>query len=68
MIGRVEQAETVEPGKSPGQLTSHYAPRTLHDRADMLLLPYCSSEAYLFFDRGSRDAWLRSHALGQSIP
>ncbi|MDR1301814.1 MAG: threonylcarbamoyl-AMP synthase, partial [Treponema sp.] len=53
----------VEPGSTihaPGQLKSHYAPRTaltLHPRPEMIRLPYEPSEAYLFFDRGSWDTW-----------
>jgi L-threonylcarbamoyladenylate synthase len=43
---------------SPGQLKSHYAPRTalsVHTRDEMLALPYEAGEARLFFDAASRD-------------
>jgi L-threonylcarbamoyladenylate synthase len=46
---------------SPGQLKSHYAPRTplsVHSRDGMIALPYEAGEARLFFDAASRDAWL----------
>ena len=64
IIGAVE-GPPVDPVRifhSPGQLTSHYAPRTgltLHRREEMIRLPYEPSEAYLFFDRSSRDAWVQ---------
>jgi L-threonylcarbamoyladenylate synthase len=66
IIGPVE-GPPVDPGRilhSPGQLKSHYAPRTaltLHCREEMLLLPYEPSAAYLFFDRSSWDAWVQAH-------
>ncbi|MDR1031129.1 MAG: threonylcarbamoyl-AMP synthase [Treponema sp.] len=59
----------LEPGStihSPGQLKSHYAPRTaltLHSRQEMIHLPYEPSEAYLFFDRWSWDAWVQGLGL-----
>jgi L-threonylcarbamoyladenylate synthase len=46
--------------RSPGQLGAHYAPRTpltLHDREEMIRLPFRPEEAYLFFDGRGRDAW-----------
>jgi L-threonylcarbamoyladenylate synthase len=55
--------------RSPGQLKSHYAPRTplsVHQRPELIALPYGSGEARLFFDAASRDAWLR--AASPSIP
>jgi L-threonylcarbamoyladenylate synthase len=56
--------------RSPGQLTSHYAPRTalsVHRRAELIALPYRAGEARLFFDAASRDAWLEAGAP-PSIP
>jgi L-threonylcarbamoyladenylate synthase len=49
--------------RSPGQLKSHYAPRTplsVHPRAEMIALLYSVGEARLFFDAASRDAWLET--------
>jgi L-threonylcarbamoyladenylate synthase len=46
--------------KSPGQLKSHYAPRTplvLHSGGEMLALKQNPRAAYLFFDGRTRDAW-----------
>ncbi|MDR3334002.1 MAG: threonylcarbamoyl-AMP synthase [Treponema sp.] len=54
---------------SPGQLKSHYAPRTvltLHHREEMIVLPYGESEGYLFFDGKSRDAWYRASKPGDA--
>jgi L-threonylcarbamoyladenylate synthase len=50
---------------SPGQLKSHYAPRTgltLHSPEEMQTLTYNPAEGYLFFDGSSRDAWLAAHS------
>ncbi|MDR1100701.1 MAG: threonylcarbamoyl-AMP synthase [Treponema sp.] len=47
--------------RSPGQLGSHYAPRTgltLLSPAEMAVLPYDPAGAYLFFDPSSRNQWL----------
>ncbi|MHB9293748.1 putative L-threonylcarbamoyladenylate synthase [Hollandina sp. SP2] len=68
IIGPVE-SPPVDPGRSlhsPGQLKSHYAPRTaltLHRREEMILLPYKPAEAYLFFDLSSWDAWVQGLEL-----
>ena len=47
---------------SPGQLESHYAPRTplmAYPYESFIRLPYTVADnAYLFFDGSSRDAWL----------
>jgi L-threonylcarbamoyladenylate synthase len=54
---------TISPSRSPGQLKSHYAPRTVlsvHSRFEMIALPYTEGEARLFFDVSSRDAWLKT--------
>ncbi|MDR2258349.1 MAG: threonylcarbamoyl-AMP synthase [Treponema sp.] len=63
LIGDIAAGPAPEgpPGfRSPGQLKSHYAPRTpltLLSRQDMLNLPADPSGAYLFFDGPSRDQW-----------
>jgi L-threonylcarbamoyladenylate synthase len=47
--------------RSPGQLKSHYAPRTglgLCSPEEMAALPWDPAGAYLFFDRSSRERWL----------
>ncbi|MDR0316433.1 MAG: threonylcarbamoyl-AMP synthase [Treponema sp.] len=55
---------------SPGQLKSHYAPRTpllVHFRSEAAVLPGPTEsaetigEAFLFFDGPSRDAWLSAY-------
>jgi L-threonylcarbamoyladenylate synthase len=60
-----------EPGapglRSPGQLKSHYAPRTpltLLSREELLNLPAGSAGARLFFDGSSRDQWLAGRNPG----
>jgi L-threonylcarbamoyladenylate synthase len=48
---------------SPGQLKSHYAPRTalsVFTREEMLRLPCENEAAFLFFDGPTRDAWLQA--------
>ncbi|MDR1399739.1 MAG: threonylcarbamoyl-AMP synthase [Treponema sp.] len=64
LIGAVELgvASAVTTPLSPGQLKSHYAPRTrlmLHSRAEMLELPWEPASAWLFFDGNTRDLWLQ---------
>jgi L-threonylcarbamoyladenylate synthase len=56
-----ELKETVEI-ISPGQLKSHYAPRTplcVFYNDDIDNLPFEKNTAYIFFDDTSRDLWLR---------
>ncbi|MDR2483274.1 MAG: threonylcarbamoyl-AMP synthase [Treponema sp.] len=46
---------------APGQLKSHYAPRTplsVYPQEVMASLKFSPHEGYLFFDAPSRDAWL----------
>jgi L-threonylcarbamoyladenylate synthase len=46
--------------RSPGLLASHYAPRALlflHDRREMIALPWEKDSGYLFFSSRSRDLW-----------
>ncbi|MDR0558140.1 MAG: threonylcarbamoyl-AMP synthase [Treponema sp.] len=67
IIGHVETGSPPAPHSapqaaphSPGQLASHYAPKTplfLHDANAMLGLSFCPDEAYLFFDEETRGAW-----------
>jgi L-threonylcarbamoyladenylate synthase len=56
---------------SPGQMKSHYAPRTplsLHRREEMITLPDNPAEGFLFFDGPSRTAWLQgSGSLGKDF-
>ncbi|MDR2494090.1 MAG: threonylcarbamoyl-AMP synthase [Spirochaetaceae bacterium] len=47
---------------APGQLPSHYAPRTgltVHGPEEMAALPYRALEGYLFFSAASRLSWLQ---------
>ncbi|MDR1429796.1 MAG: threonylcarbamoyl-AMP synthase [Spirochaetaceae bacterium] len=56
---------------SPGQLTSHYAPRTtllLYSPAEMENLAYNGRAAYLFFDALSRDRWLSARYASGGAP
>jgi L-threonylcarbamoyladenylate synthase len=51
---------------APGQLTSHYAPRTpllLHTQAEMAALPYKAGEARLFFSAANRRTWKAAQSL-----
>jgi L-threonylcarbamoyladenylate synthase len=68
VIGKVSdtppsKVSDTPPPISPGQLKSHYAPRTplqLHAREAMLALPALPTAAYLFFDEETRDAWVQT--------
>jgi L-threonylcarbamoyladenylate synthase len=54
---------------SPGQLKSHYAPRTplsVYSREALIGLLPESGSAFLFFDGPSRDAWLAAHSIAQA--
>ncbi len=57
---------------SPGQLKSHYAPRTplsLHSPEAMAALPYTPGEIYLFFSPTTRDPWLAGQTRqGVTLP
>jgi L-threonylcarbamoyladenylate synthase len=72
LIGKIAGGPAPEisgpPGpRSPGQLKSHYAPRTpltLLSRKDMLNLPAGTAGARLFFDGPSRDQWLAERNPG----
>jgi L-threonylcarbamoyladenylate synthase len=51
------------PVSAPGQLKSHYAPRTpltLHGSPEMAALEYETGTGRLFFQGASRDRWLRN--------
>ncbi|MDR2747449.1 MAG: threonylcarbamoyl-AMP synthase [Treponema sp.] len=53
--------------RSPGLLTSHYAPRTplyLHGPGEMAALPALADAAYLFFSRSSCESWARGKSPG----
>jgi L-threonylcarbamoyladenylate synthase len=63
LIGAVEVPSPGDgaPAVSPGQLKSHYAPRTplsLHSSGTMAALRYRQGELYLFFSEPARDCWL----------
>jgi L-threonylcarbamoyladenylate synthase len=56
---------------SPGQLKSHYAPKTPLSvfTADAIVSrPYEKPCAFLFFDGSTRDAWLRAHGQPPGSP
>ena len=63
LIGPVEiPGPSAGPVNAPGQLKSHYAPRTpltLHRPEEMAVLGYEAGGGYLFFSGKSRDQWLR---------
>jgi L-threonylcarbamoyladenylate synthase len=66
LIGPVEDNSTVIGDTSaglvsPGQLKSHYAPRTplvVFDREDIYKIEYKKDNAFLFFDGSSRNTWI----------
>jgi L-threonylcarbamoyladenylate synthase len=65
LIGPVETPEGNPSGpvSAPGQLKSHYAPRTpltLHGPREMAALAYEAGTGRLFFQGASRDRWLRN--------
>ncbi|GHU58894.1 threonylcarbamoyl-AMP synthase [Spirochaetia bacterium] len=68
LIGAVDVIDSAAgndtvPTVSPGQLKSHYAPRTplkVYSREALIALPREGEAAYLFFDGSSRDAWLQA--------
>jgi L-threonylcarbamoyladenylate synthase len=66
LIGPVEDGSSSAEGvyASPGQLKSHYAPKTplkVFPREEMINLPYEKGRAFLFFDGCARDEWLKAH-------
>jgi len=69
-----EEKETSSDSKtdvfaSPGQLKSHYAPKTplsVFDSGDINTLPFESDAAYLFFDDSSRLSWSKRHGERQN--
>jgi len=55
---------------SPGQLKSHYAPKTrlkVFPREEMINLPYEKGRAFLFFDGSARDEWLKAQTKDTSV-
>ena len=72
LIGQVEDISITAAGTalvSPGQLKSHYAPRTplsVLSREDIIRQPYEKSAAYMFFDGSTRDVWLDAQKPPQS--
>jgi L-threonylcarbamoyladenylate synthase len=67
LIGPVEDGSAKNelcPQISPGQLKSHYAPRTplsVFTREDIIRRSYEAGSAFLFFDNSTKDVWLRTH-------
>ncbi|MFP3089421.1 threonylcarbamoyl-AMP synthase [Treponema sp. TIM-1] len=63
LIGPVAPPQETEgPVNAPGQLKSHYAPRTpltLYEKDAMIALDFDPRGACLFFDGASRDRWLQ---------
>jgi L-threonylcarbamoyladenylate synthase len=72
LIGRVEASPApggipADPPRpsAPGQLKSHYAPRTplsVYTRLEMIEAPPEAGTIYLFFDGVSRETWLARYA------
>jgi len=68
VIGTVQDAFTAEknefcPQTSPGQLKSHYAPRTpllVFTKEEIINCPYEEGSAFLFFDGCTKDAWFEN--------
>jgi len=68
LVGAVQDASIVAGDNagslvSPGQLKSHYAPRTplsVLSREDIINQPAKAGYAFLFFDGFTRDVWLKS--------
>jgi len=68
VIGAVQDGFNAEknelcPQTSPGQLKSHYAPRTplsVFTKEEIINRPYEEGAAFLFFDGSTRDAWLEN--------
>jgi L-threonylcarbamoyladenylate synthase len=58
----VEESESISKGLvSPGQLKSHYAPKTplsVFIREEIIRLTYEKDAAFLFFSGSAKDAWL----------
>jgi L-threonylcarbamoyladenylate synthase len=65
LIGHIETAlppQSADAPHSPGQLKSHYAPKTplfLHEKRNILELPCNSGDVFLFFDEKTQTEWLR---------
>jgi L-threonylcarbamoyladenylate synthase len=73
LIGPVIAASGNDSGpvNAPGQLKSHYAPRTplsLHPPREMAALEYEAGTGYLFFQGASRERWLRDSPAAALFP
>ncbi|QQO09106.1 L-threonylcarbamoyladenylate synthase [Breznakiella homolactica] len=70
LIGPVDTAAAEGPlPAAPGQLKSHYAPRTglyLYSPEAMMAVPWNKSEAFVFFDGKFRDQWIAGNRLEES--
>jgi L-threonylcarbamoyladenylate synthase len=70
-VSAASGAEASGAPRAPGQLKSHYAPRTalsVHPRDEMIALPCETGEARLFFEAASRDIWLGTLACRSLVP
>ncbi|MDR2597314.1 MAG: threonylcarbamoyl-AMP synthase [Treponema sp.] len=67
----IESAPSTEGGFiSPGQLKSHYAPKTplkVFSREEIINLSYKKGIAFLFFDSCARDEWLKAQTADTPI-
>jgi L-threonylcarbamoyladenylate synthase len=70
LVGAVEDFSFTAVGTSenglvsPGQLKSHYAPKTpllVFKKEEILRLPFTADAAWLFFDDSSHNIWLDKH-------
>jgi L-threonylcarbamoyladenylate synthase len=78
LIGHVEDGSSSMEGSpsvesvfvSPGQLKSHYAPKTplrVFSREEIINLSYKKGIAFLFFDGCARDEWLKAQTADTPI-
>jgi L-threonylcarbamoyladenylate synthase len=63
LIGQVAAPAPAPAITAPGQLQSHYAPRTRLSLHRLESIPYVADAAYLFFDGPSRDEWCTNHKV-----
>ncbi|MDR2808530.1 MAG: threonylcarbamoyl-AMP synthase [Spirochaetaceae bacterium] len=67
LIGPVLREYDSKMISSPGQLKSHYAPKTALHVYPLKGLPYYTDAAYLFFDGKSRDSWCACNPAAAKI-
>jgi len=75
LIGNVADgssvADTAGALVSPGQLKSHYAPRTplyVLSREEIINKPYEQNSAFLFYDNSARDEWFSREQSNNNSP